>query len=304
MHSRIGFLGCVKRGTNGNKPPMRNSRVITESPYRVPRGVIVIAAFVLLGFPAALGAQQHEDFDQYQLQLSASWFYSNPSGSIQGKSDTVPVDFGKDLGFSSYSTFITKVDWKFTRKNHFYVAFSSFNNSHQAALRRTIVFQGNTFVVGSVTQSKINSFLVAPGYQYDFIRRKRGHLGLGVQLDLFNTSARISAAAQVVGGVQHAAVSASGSLLAPIPVVGPQYRLYLTNSPRLFIEGSFYGMYLFGYGDFISTADEIGYSVNEHFSVNAGYELGSRLTVNNNQSNRIGLRMTQQGAIAGLAFSF
>jgi len=128
-------------------------------------------------------------------------------------------------------------------------------------------------------------------------------LGLGVQCDLFNTSARINAAAQVVDGIQHAAVSASGSLLAPIPVVGPQSRLYLTNSPRLFLEGSFYGMYFFGYGDFISTADSLGYSINKHLSLNGGYQLGSRLTVNNNQSNRIGLRMTQEGVIAGLAFS-
>ena len=267
-------------------------------------GAIAIVFLLILGFPTALVAQQDEDFDQYKLRLSASWFYSNPSGSIQGKSDTEPVDFGKDLGFNAYSTFSTKVDWKFTRKNHFYVAFSSFNASRQVALQRTIVFQGNSFVLGSITQSKLNSFLVAPGYQYDFIRRKRGHLGLGAQFDLFNTSAKISAAAQVVGGVQHAAVSASGSLLAPIPVVGPEYRLYLTNSPRLFIEGSFYGMYFFGYGDFISTADSVGYSINEHVSLNAGYELASRLTVNSNQSNRIALRMTQQGAIAGLAFSF
>jgi hypothetical protein len=33
--------------------------------------------------------------------------------------------------------------------------------------------------------------------------------------------------------------------LPPIPVAGPQFRLYLTDSPRVFVEGNVYGMYLF-----------------------------------------------------------
>jgi hypothetical protein len=147
---------------------------------------------------------------------------------------------------------------------------------------------------------------VAPGYQYDFIRRKRGHLGLGLQFDFFDTTAKISAAAQVTGdGVHHDAVSASGSLLAPIPVAGPDFRLYLTDSPRLFVQGNVLGMYLFGYGNFVSTVGNVGFSFSKHFAVLAGYQLGSHLVVNNNSSsNRVGLRLVQKGAIVGLETSF
>ena len=67
-------------------------------------------------------------------------------------------------------------------------------------LDRTITFRGQTFELGTSVKSNLHAFLVAPGYQYDFIRRKRGHLGLGVQVDLFNTSAKISATAPVEGG--------------------------------------------------------------------------------------------------------
>jgi hypothetical protein len=148
-------------------------------------------------------------------------------------------------------------------------------------------------------------FSSPPATNNDIIRRKRGHLGIAVQVDLFDTSAKISAAAQVVNGVQQAAVSASGSLLAPIPVAGPEFRLYLTNSPRLFVEGNVYGMYLGGYGNFVSTSDTIGVTLTKHLSLNAGYQLGSRLVVNNNDSSkRIGVRLTQQGAITGLEYSF
>ena len=164
-------------------------------------------------------------------------------------------------------------------------------------------FQGQTFEVGLVTRANLTAPAYAPGYQYDIIRRKRGHLGIAVQIDLFDTSATINAAAQVSGGVNHPAVSAKGSLLAPIPVAGPQFRFYLTNSPRLFIEGNVFGMYLFGYGNFVTTAGTLGLTLTRHLSLNAGYQLGSRLVVNN-KSDRLGIRLTQKGPLAGLEFSF
>jgi hypothetical protein len=63
-------------------------------------------------------------------------------------------------------------------------------------------------------------------------------------------------------------------------------------------------MYLFGYGNFVSTADDLGFAINKHLSVNAGYQLGSRLVVNNKKSDRIGIHLTQKGAIVGLEASF
>jgi hypothetical protein len=172
-------------------------------------------------------------------------------------------------------------------------------------LARTVVFQGQTFDAGLASHAQLKANLYAPGYQYDIIRRKRGHLGVGIQIDLFDSFASIAAAAQVTGdGVHHDPVSAKGSLLAPIPVAGPQFRYYLTNSPRVFVEGGFYGMYLFGYGNFLSTSDTLGITLSKHFSVNAGYQLGSRLTVNSKSNDRIGLRLTQKGAIVGVETSF
>jgi hypothetical protein len=104
-----------------------------------------------------------------------------------------------------------------------------------------------------------------------------------VQVDLFDASAKISATPQTVNGGQSETTSAS--LLAPIPVGGPEFRLYLTNSPKLFVEGNVYGMYFGGYGNFISTVDTVGWILTKHLSANAGYQLGSRLVVTNNSSS-------------------
>ncbi|HME31355.1 MAG TPA: hypothetical protein VKG65_01250 [Terriglobales bacterium] len=264
-----------------------------------------LALLIAAAAPALHAADDPNDFDSYKVRIYGFWFYSNPTGTIQGSTETGRIDLQKDLGFNNYSTFAGKIDWKFTRKNHLYFVGSSFDQTRTSTLSRTIVFQGQIFDVGLVTKAQLSAPMFAPGYQYDIIRRKRGHLGIGFQINLFDTSASLNAAAQVTSdGVQHAAVSAKGSLLAPIPVAGPQFRFYLTNSPRVFVEGNLYGMYLFGYGNFVSTADNIGVTLNKHVSLNAGYQLGSRLVVNNKNADRIGIHLTQKGPIAGLEVSF
>ncbi len=270
-------------------------------------GVLAVLAIftVLVAAPLLHAGDDSEDFDTYKLRVDTFWFYSNPSGNFQGSGSTDHIDINQDLGFNSYSTFAGLVDWKFTRKNHLTFAVSPFQQSRQTVLKRTITYQGQVFDVGLTTNANLKANLYAPGYQYDIIRRKRGHIGVAVQLDTFDTKASLMAQAQTTSdGVHHAAISGSGSLLAPIPVAGPQYRLYLTNSSRLFVEGNVYGMYLFGYGNFISAADTLGLTLNKYISVNAGYTLGSHLVVNNNSATRIGVSLTQQGALAGLEFSF
>ena len=264
--------------------------------------VLVLSAFLML--ISAVGEAQKEDFDQYKVRISGFWFYSSPAVSLEAAGHNGLVDFHRDFGFNDYSTFLGKFDWKFARKHHFYVVVAPFNQSHQTTLNRTIVFRGQTFDVGAVTKADLSATLYAPGYQYDIMRRKRGHLGIAVQFNLFDVRGSMSANAQVIGpGVSQAATSSQASLLAPIPVGGPEFRIYLTNSPRLFVEGNVYGMYFFGYGNFYSTAGDLGFSVSKHLSVNAGYGIGSRLNVNTADS-RSGLSLTQRGPIVGAQVSF
>jgi hypothetical protein len=292
----------IERGPHGMKLFARKKKLLSAiarlGVVKLSVGLVALAS--ILAVPAFA---QSEDFDSYKIRIDAGWVYSSPSGSLQGSADNGTIDLQKDLGFNGYSTVIGKVDWKFTRKNHLFFVATPFNTSHQTILNRTITFQGQTFNVGLTTQSNLRSNLYAPGYQYDIIRRKRGNFGLAVQMDLFDASAKISATAQAGNGGR--TQSASGSLLAPIPVAGPEFRLYLTNSPKLFIEGNVYGMYFGGYGNFVSTVGSLGYSLTKHISANVGYALGSRLVVTNNaSSDRIGIRLTQQGALAGAEFSF
>lgn len=271
---------------------------------RALRFLFALVALVAVSAVFAMRTSAQEEFDQYKIRLAGYWFYSTPTGTVRGHADSEPISFQRDLGFGDYSTGGGVVDWKFTHKNHLFLTLTPLFTSKQFTLNQTITFQGQTFDVGAQVNSQLHAFFVAPGYQYDIIRRRRGHLGLAVQLDLFKSTAKITTSASINGGgTVTGSYSASGALLAPIPVAGPQFRLYLTNSPRLFIEGDVFGMYFFGYGSFVSSMGDLGVTLAKHISINAGYSLASHLTVNGTQ-DRLALQLSQKGPFVGMEFSF
>ena len=276
--------------------------VPSEAARRVCRAICLLA--LALGTVGRLYAADDQDRDSYRLRIDAFWFYANPSGSFTGSAGNGRFDFHQDFGLTAYSTFTGKIDWKFTRKNHLMFSAIPFTRSRQFVLSRTVTFEGQTFDAGLAASGSLYVLGLAPGYQYDIIRRGRGHLGIVAQLDLFDVNGTLSSAAQVSNGVLRVAQTSNGSLRAPIPVAGPDVRYYLlSDSDRLYVTGNVLGMYLFGYGNFISTTGSFGVSLTNHLGLRAGYQLASRLDVNT-KSSRVGLSLTQQGAVAGVEFSF
>ena len=89
-----------------------------------------LCVFCLVAGVRVLRAQSDEEFDSYKLKLEGFWVYASPSGSLQSSVQTGmgPIDLQKDLGFNNYSTFMGKLDWKFTHKNHLYIAGEAFKS--------------------------------------------------------------------------------------------------------------------------------------------------------------------------------
>jgi len=259
--------------------------------------------FLLSASSRYLCAQEQPDLDAYSFRLNGFWFYSQPSGSFHGTGSQGLLDLQGDLNFNSYNTGFGRLEWKFTRKNHLYLGVLPLNQSKEVTLNRIVVFQGQTYDAGLVVAGRLESYVFTPGYQYDIIRRRRGHLGIAMQLDLFYIKGSLKASAQTVNGTPHFAQASSSTLRAPLPVAGPDFRYYLIPNGRLFVAGNVLGMYLFCYGNFISSYGTIGVALNKHLNLQGGYQLGSRLDIKS-KTNRIGLNLTQRGAVAGLELSF
>lgn len=273
----------------------------THHPQILRLLVFSFCIFVLAAMDAS--AQENEDFETYTLRIDGFWFYSQPSGSFHGTGSQGRFDVQRDVNFNSYNTASTKVDWKFTHKNHLFVGFLPVNQTKQTVLSRTVFFQGQTFGAGLAAQGRLQSDMIAPGYQYDIIRRRRGHLGIVAQLDLFYVRGSLTAQAQTLNGTTFAFQRASSTLRAPLPVAGPDMRYYFTKSGRVFVNANVLGMYFFGYGNFISSVGTVGIVLNKHLNFQGGYQLGSRFDIKSSTS-RIGLTLSQRGAMAGIEASF
>jgi hypothetical protein len=277
-----------------------------EKPYKqcllVRRGLSLIVFLIIAG-PFLHGAEG-EDLDAHTLRFDGFWFYSQPSGSFHGTGSQGRLDLQKDIDLSSYHTGTLKIEWKFTRKNHLFLGLLPVSSTRQLALSRQVTFQGQTFEAGLLARGKLETYAITPGYQYDIIRRRRGYLGIVAQLDLFYIRGSLSAAAQTLNGTPRSAQASSSTIRAPLPVAGPDFRYYLIpSSRRLFVAGNVLGMYFFGYGNFISSYGTVGVALNRHLNFQGGYQLASRLDIKA-KNNRIGLNLSQSGAVAGLEVSF
>src|SRR5262249_27731029 len=145
-----------------------------------------LALFALIAATPQLQAQEKEDWDAYKLRLDGFWFYAMPTGSFTGKGRSGTFHFQADVGFNNYSSGFAKIDWKFARKHHLFFQFVPFNHSKDFVTNRTITFQGQTFPTALTVSARLRSNAYVPGYEYDIIRRKRGHLGIVFQFNLFD----------------------------------------------------------------------------------------------------------------------
>ena len=254
---------------------------------------------VLFGLaPLKCAAADDSDPEAYKFKFDAQWWIARPGGSVQG--DTGPIYFQKDFDFGDYNTFYGLLDWKPRRKHHIYFYIAPNQSSSDHVLTRQIEFHGQTFFVNEKVHAELQSFIFSPGYEYDFFSRPRGHFGINFQVNLFDWKASINTQGGVVlpDGTVTTARGASKSALLPLPTGGPTIRYYLVPS-RLYVDGQISGMYFFGYGNFISASGFLGYSIGHHLSVRGGYLLGSRADIHGS-SSRLGIRLTQKGAVVGL----
>ena len=269
------------------------------SPFKRP---LKTAFSVLASLVFLCSAAPAQELGAYKWQVDAAWWFSNPTGSVHGANNSGSFDLARDFGFGSYSTFSGKIDWHFKPKHHLTLRIAPVTSERTRTLTTQIEFQGVTFDVGTSVTADINTFSIAPGYEYDFIRRDHGYLGGVVQFNIINTTASLKG----IGSINNVSATrtASGSIVAPLPNIGPVGRWYpLHDSDRLALDGYVQGMYFFGYGDFITARGIAVVKLHSHWNLLAGYEMGTNLSIHGS-TNNIGLRLTQKGPVAGLEASW
>jgi hypothetical protein len=264
------------------------------------RGAIAIMLVGIFAVPSLFAQETISDPEGYKIKVDGQFWYAYPDITISGSSAEAPISFNQTFGFDNYSSFVANLDWHFARKHHLLFSVSPNQTTRTRVLQQDITFRDKTFLAGSSTSGELKNFAFAPGYRYDIIHRPTGHLGILVQIDILDIKATITGTVLQPG--QPTVGTASGSILVPLPVAGPDLRYYFLHN-RLFVDANVKGMYFFGYGNFVSTQGKVGFNFGRHVSAVGGYQLGSHLAIHGT-NNRLDVRQTQRGPIAGLEFNF
>lgn len=150
------------------------------------------------------------------------------------------------------------------RGHKFRTSFVTFKYDAETTITRTIVFQGRTFTIGAPATADITWKLWKFGYEWDFVSRDLGFIGVIADLKYNRVEALIDSPA-----LASAAVT---DTTAPVPTFGVTARGYL--APAISVTGEFTGL-SFNRDDFdakIWDFDVYGtVTLGRNFGVQGGY---------------------------------
>ena len=158
---------------------------------RRPLCTISSAIALLLAFSTTAGAQNGRGGtkpaigENYVGEVTYAWWKPDIIGSVTSdRLDLVgsQVDLVDDLGFTTNTRFR---DWRFTfkpgRKHKIRAQYTPMTWEAEGVLEREITFAGKTFPVSLPIESSLSWKVWRFGYEWDFISKSRGFMGVLVE---------------------------------------------------------------------------------------------------------------------------
>jgi len=193
------------------------------------------------------------------------WWQPSPELSINTDAlssiGVTDFDFAEEFGIGSswFSEFRGVV--KPARKHKFRISYVPVRYEKTAPLRRVISFDGETFT-GSATGA-VSWNLWRFGYEWDFVSRERGFVGLLADVKVN----------QVSGAVRSSGVAAATEAQAPVPGIGVIGRGYVL--PKVAISAEFTGFKIVG-GDVEGSFFDFDVAATANIFKSFGVEVGYR----------------------------
>ncbi len=176
--------------------------------------------------------------ETYHVEVGG--FLWNPTPTIGISSESLPIvgqtatriDFVNDLGIAKKTFKQLKVVLRPGTKHKFRFEYTPISYSADGTIRRDVIFNGIIFPVALDVRTDLTWKAYRFGYEFDFVYRDRGFVGL--VLDLKYTDVEATLANLISNEFAHAR--------APIPAVGVIGRVYV--APNISITGEFTGFKL------------------------------------------------------------
>lgn len=173
--------------------------------------------------------------EDYRVELGAVFWTPSPEVLIRSDALNVigtDIDFIGEFGIEDETVPDFRVTLKPGRKHKIRFEYLPLSYAGDTVLRRDIVFAGRTFSFAIPASAALDWKLWRFGYEWDFVSRERGYVGLIAELKYNDVKAEIAAIGLTEIGEQR----------APVPALGITGRGYV--APFVSITGEFTGFKL------------------------------------------------------------
>ena len=239
---------------------------------QLPR--LVAAAVFGLGLSAAAAQAQFQPAasavvgEKYNIEVSFNFWNATPDAIVSSESLGIPgtdVDLVNDLGIEKKVLKDLRVVLRPAKKHRFRINYLPMNYDAESQVKREFVFNGLRYRVGLPVATTAQFKAWRFGYEYDFLYRDRGFLG--VLLDVKYTDVNV--------GLNSPIGDEFTKKVAALPTIGGVARVYAATNLALNAELSYVkvpdnlseeidGRYI----DFDLNAT---YNPHKNFGVQAGY---------------------------------
>lgn len=201
-----------------------------------------LAVWGLSAVPAAAQSGRYSTNDpatgeRYNIELSGGLWFPSVQAVISSESLGIPgtdIDFVNDLGIVDENFPEFRAVLRPARKHKFRIGYVPIKYEAESTLRRDVIFNGIVFPVAIPVRSSLDWKAWRFGYEYDFIYRDRGFLGVVLEAKYTDVTAQL----------ENPLTVEFTSAKAPIPAIGLIGRGYIF--PNVSITGEFTGFKLPG----------------------------------------------------------
>ncbi len=171
--------------------------------------------------------------ERYNVEVSGALWNPTPGITISSESLGIlgdQIDFVTDLGIKKSTFKQLKVVLRPGTKHKFRFEYTPITYSAEETLTRSFVFNGQRYTIGLPVTTDVTWRAYRFGYEWDFLYRDRGFVGLLLDVKYTDINAELTASAI---GTEFAHAR------APIPAIGVIGRAY--PAPNISITGEFSG---------------------------------------------------------------
>jgi hypothetical protein len=202
-----------------------------------------------------------QDPEAFHVELTASGWLASLEGEVQAGG--LPVDLKRDLAIGNRWTFFGRLVVKPARKHRLIVEGAPYQFEGRNLLERTIVYAGRTYAIREDVASAAELTYIFGAYQYDFLSRPSGHLGIQAGVAYIDAAGEISSVTRGIAGRDEERF--------PMPLAGIEGRAFIVPR-RVSVSGEIKGMALGRFGYFVQGGVDAGVTLGP-LTFMAGYKI-------------------------------